>query len=99
MRKQMNRHAWAVMGLALLIAGGCNPNPKSDSDGEDTAHIDFEIVKPPSFDGDFNPEGLEVAVKEGALAPEIEGQDLDGVPFKLSDYRGKVVMLDFWGDW
>jgi hypothetical protein len=34
-----------------------------------------------------------------APAPEIAGEDLDGVPFRLSDYRGKVVVLDFWGDW
>jgi hypothetical protein len=33
------------------------------------------------------------------LAPEIKGQDLTGTTFKLSDYRGKVVLLDFWGDW
>ncbi len=35
----------------------------------------------------------------GMVAPEIAGEDLDGVAFKLSDYRGKVVLLDFWGDW
>lgn len=35
----------------------------------------------------------------GMAAPEIEGNDLDGVAFKLSDYRGKVVLLDFWGYW
>lgn len=35
----------------------------------------------------------------GKVAPDIEGTDLDGVAFKLSDYRGKVVVLDFWGDW
>jgi len=35
----------------------------------------------------------------GKLAPEIEAQDLSGVTFKLSDYRGKVVVLDFWGHW
>ena len=35
----------------------------------------------------------------GMPAPDIEGEDLDGVSFKLSDYKGKVVMLDFWGDW
>jgi hypothetical protein len=40
-------------------------------------------------------EGLAV----GNLAPEIENEDLDGETFKLSDYRGKVVMLDFWGNW
>jgi hypothetical protein len=35
----------------------------------------------------------------GQPAPEIEGEDIDGRPMKLSDFRGKVVMLDFWGDW
>ena len=32
----------------------------------------------------------------GNAAPEIEGQDLDGQPMKLSSYRGKVVVLTFW---
>lgn len=35
----------------------------------------------------------------GKVAPDIEGSDLDEVEFKLSDYRGKVVVIDFWGDW
>lgn len=35
----------------------------------------------------------------GREAPDIEGEDVDGVAFKLSDYRGKVVVIDFWGDW
>lgn len=35
----------------------------------------------------------------GMIAPDIEGEDLDGVAFKLSDYHGKVVVLDFWGNW
>lgn len=35
----------------------------------------------------------------GCVAPNIEGADLDGKEFTLADYRGKVVMLDFWGDW
>lgn len=35
----------------------------------------------------------------GKQAPEIAATDLDGTAFKLSDYRGKIVFLDFWGDW
>ncbi|MCY2958856.1 MAG: hypothetical protein NTY35_01730 [Planctomycetota bacterium] len=35
----------------------------------------------------------------GKVAPDIVGEDIGGTPFKLSDYRGKVVMVDFWGDW
>ena len=32
----------------------------------------------------------------GKEAPDIDGPDQDGVRFKLSDYRGKVVLLYFW---
>jgi len=35
----------------------------------------------------------------GKPAPEIDGVDFDGKPLKLSDYRGKVVALVFWGTW
>lgn len=35
----------------------------------------------------------------GVVAPDIEGQDQDGTPFKLGDYRGKVVLLYFWSEY
>lgn len=35
----------------------------------------------------------------GQEAPNITAEDIDGVEFSLSDYRGKVVVLDFWGNW
>ena len=38
-------------------------------------------------------------LRVGKTVPEVEGEDVDGAKFKLSDYRGKVVMLDFWGRW
>lgn len=38
-------------------------------------------------------------LRVGKVAPEIEGEDVLEKRFKLSDYRGKVVFLNFWGDW
>ncbi len=35
----------------------------------------------------------------GKPAPDIIGEDMDGAGLKLSDYRGKVVLLSFWGEW
>jgi RNA polymerase sigma factor (sigma-70 family) len=35
----------------------------------------------------------------GMTPPEIVGEDLFGRPLKLSDYRGKVVVLIFSGEW
>src|SRR5262249_8618889 len=34
----------------------------------------------------------------GKTAPEIEGKDYYGKFFKLSDYRGRIVLLDCWVD-
>jgi hypothetical protein len=50
-------------------------------------------------------EGAKAAIYEiknlaiGRAAPEISGEDIDGKPMKLSDFRGKVVIIDFWGHW
>jgi len=38
-------------------------------------------------------------LRPGCVPPDIVGQDLLGVDMKLSDYRGKVILLDFWGHW
>jgi peroxiredoxin len=38
-------------------------------------------------------------LKIGTVAPEIDGEDVDGKQLKLSDYRGKVVVLTFSGNW
>jgi hypothetical protein len=35
----------------------------------------------------------------GKAAPDFETVDEGGVKWKLSDYKGKVVVLDFWGEW
>jgi thiol-disulfide isomerase/thioredoxin len=35
----------------------------------------------------------------GALAPEITGPDHQNQPLKLGDFRGRAVLLVFWGDW
>jgi hypothetical protein len=39
------------------------------------------------------------SLQPGKIAPDIVGEDIDGKPMKLSDFRGKVVLLDFWGFW
>ena len=37
--------------------------------------------------------------RSASVAPEIEGESVDGRTLKLSDYRGKVVVLSFWASW
>jgi peroxiredoxin len=35
----------------------------------------------------------------GKEAADIDGKDQDGKQFKLSHYRGKVVLLYFWSEY
>lgn len=35
----------------------------------------------------------------GDIAPNIIMNNPDGVPINLMDYRGKVVLIDFWASW
>jgi peroxiredoxin len=43
------------------------------------------------------PAAPELAV--GQMAPEFELKTLDGKAAKLSDYKGKAVLLNFWATW
>jgi thiol-disulfide isomerase/thioredoxin len=38
-------------------------------------------------------------LKPGDPAPDFALRTLDNQPFKLSDLRGKFVLLDFWATW
>ncbi len=37
--------------------------------------------------------------KSRKVAPEFALKDVNGQPVKLSDYRGKIVLLNFWATW
>jgi cytochrome c biogenesis protein CcmG/thiol:disulfide interchange protein DsbE len=44
-------------------------------------------------------EGAAGTGAEGTLAPDFALRDLEGREVKLSDYRGKAVVIDFWATW
>jgi len=39
------------------------------------------------------------ALIEGAKFPDFNEKDLEGKPLSVANYKGKVVLLDFWATW
>jgi peroxiredoxin len=65
---------------------------------------EFEIAKEYmqaaiSLDGQYKRMMAQQKVKVGEVAPDIAMEDPDGKILRLSDLRGKVVLLDFWASW
>ena len=47
----------------------------------------------------LRPVELAVAPRIGALAPDFELETLDGGRFRLSDLRGRALVINFWASW
>ncbi|HLH85211.1 MAG TPA: TlpA disulfide reductase family protein [Trebonia sp.] len=48
---------------------------------------------------DGNNNQMMYAAGHRPLAPDFTGTSLTGAPIRLASYRGKVVVLNFWGSW
>jgi thiol-disulfide isomerase/thioredoxin len=86
------RGRWtAVLGLAVaLLAGGCAVGHDAVVPGSS-----FQFVSPGGKTQIFYPES------QRQNLPDLSGDDLDkaGHTIHVSDYPGKVVVINFWGQW
>jgi thiol-disulfide isomerase/thioredoxin len=79
----VKRNSAAIVIVALVVAVMIYAGVRSSRGPKETAVIG-------------NPEPLQANDAKGKQAPDFTLQDLDGKPVKLSDFRGKAVLLNFW---
>ena len=84
-----------LMLLAALVVAfvSCQSNGKKSE--EQAVESKAAIVEA----GTHEPDSVGYIVRVGDIAPELEMELTDGQTVKLSDLRGKVVMLQFTASW
>ncbi|MEV6974710.1 TlpA disulfide reductase family protein [Kitasatospora sp. NPDC093806] len=87
-RPRLAAAAAVTAAAAALVLTGCS---SSGSSGGGEGQIGFVTAKGTNIST--------AAVGHRQDAPDIGGNTLEGTPAKLSDYRGKVVVLNVWGSW
>jgi hypothetical protein len=89
---------YSLFGLAVVLAAvaGCSRPPAGSTPAPPGGPPPGPVEPPPRPP---RPPASSTGPVEGSLAPEISGEDVEGRPMRLSEFRGKVVLLDFWGDW
>lgn len=92
----MNKNllSFAILALAVVILVVNIWKPDSTESEKKTAVPTEEVS------GEEDIPGAKLsALREGAEAPDFELTTLAGEKVKLSDYRGKKVILNFWATW
>ena len=94
--------------LVSLTVTGCGATNKDDLDNDTNNDTDVPetIIDDPVVDTDANPNnesvlvrGNENEVEAGKEAPNFTLVNLDGEEVSLSDYRGNIVLINFWASW
>ncbi len=93
----------ACLVLAQVLKGGADEKKHQESERLFEEAADKYADVKTAFDGTVGRKAKAELfdlryLSVGKAGPEVQGTDQDGKLFKLSDYKGKVVLLDFWSE-
>lgn len=95
-------------GTYDIMINASKPDPNGSCGPGDTLATASSSITIPPIPGGRSDEALEAGtlemkvnktLKVGDMAPAFTVKTLDGKEIKLSDYKGKYVLLDFWATW
>ncbi len=96
----------AVLIVVLLMAGWAvydmigkkEAGPETEQSAEQSAPEEA-APEMDAADGQAQEELANTGLQKGDMAPDFELETLGGEAVKLSDYRGKKVLINFWATW
>lgn len=97
----MRKFLLIILVLALVVGGCSKPSIEKTSDKVEEALPETEIAEEKNTEviagEEAAEEDFEIAI--GKESPNFTLKNLDGKEVSLSDYRGKIVLINFWATW
>ncbi len=93
----MNARMYGIMmgilvGATVMWIGiGCEKKSENDSPSDSNAFLPEDNPVKPAPD--------ENTIAEGYAFPSLTFNSLGGKPVNVNDFKGKVVLIDFWATW
>lgn len=89
----MKKKIITVICVCMMLAlSACTSNKVDDSDTKDIENVMTDSNSTTAKDD-------KTGVGVGDTAPDVEFTLMDGTTAKLSDYKGKPVLINFWATW
>jgi peroxiredoxin len=110
----MVRNIAAIVVLLVLIGGivygalggkqpeqmsGPSPTAKPAASTAQVADKSKGAQEASASDAKTDTPGIKVGIREGNQAPDFTLETLNGKPLRLSDMRGKTVIMNVWATW
>jgi len=86
----MYRSSLAALPLLVLLLAACGPKTQTSTTTTTPEAATFGRITAVEKD---------VIARQGGMAPNFTWKDESGAEHSLSEYRGRVVMVNFWGTW
>lgn len=90
----MKKFYFASILAACLLLAACAHEPAPETPTVEEQTPTEESAEPTPHQGESTPDAEKVATK-GEAAPDFSLEGLDGKTYTLADFKGKVLMLDF----
>lgn len=87
-----------IIALAMMIVVMNLWKPAEQNENGETEEMQ-PVAEEAAVNSTIPAEPAEIGIQQGNAAPDFELATLDGNTVKLSDFKGKKVILNFWATW